>query len=195
MSITISSEVLGTLSVTVAETTGVLSVSVLATAPAVLTMELGTPGPSPTITVGAPVTIPEDYVGDLGLRLSLYRRMSTLESDEEIEEFGAEIVDRFGPLPEEVNQLLKLVSIKALCRKAHVEKVEAGPKGVIVSFRDNSFANPHGLVRFVGEQGARAKVRPDMKVVFIADLADADERLEGARRILREWPWTASTSA
>jgi len=57
MSISISSEVLGTLSVTVAETTGVLSVSVLATAPAVLTMELGTPGPSPTITVGTTTTL------------------------------------------------------------------------------------------------------------------------------------------
>ena len=140
---------------------------------------------SPTITVGAPVTIPEDYVADLGVRLNLYRRMSTMESDEQIEEFGAELVDRFGPLPEEVKQLLKLVSIKALCRKAHVEKVEAGPKGVIVGFRDNSFANPQGLVRYVSEQGARAKVRPDMKVVFISDLPDADERLEGARRILR----------
>jgi len=140
---------------------------------------------SPAITVGAPVTIPEDYVADLGVRLTLYRRMSTMESDEEIEEFGAELVDRFGPLPDEVKQLLKLVSIKALCRKAHVEKVEAGPKGVIVGFRDNSFANPQGLVRYVSEQGARAKVRPDMKIVFIADLPDADERLEGARRILR----------
>ncbi len=140
---------------------------------------------SPTITIGTPVTIPEDYVQDLQLRLTLYRRLSTLESDDEIETFGAELIDRFGPLPDEVKQLLKLVSIKALCRRAHVEKVEAGPKGVIIGFRDNSFANPQGLVRFVAEQGSEAKVRPDMRIVFIRDFELPEQRLEGTRLILR----------
>jgi transcription-repair coupling factor (superfamily II helicase) len=140
---------------------------------------------SPSITIGAPVTIPEDYVADLGVRLNLYRRMSTMETDDEIETFGAELIDRFGTMPEEVKQLLKLVSIKALCRKAHVDKVDAGPKGVIIGFRNNSFANPAGLVRYVTEQGPRAKVRPDMRIVFMQDFDDADERLEGARRIVR----------
>jgi len=140
---------------------------------------------SPTITLGTPVTLPDHYVPDLNLRLQLYRRLSTLESDEDIESFAAEMIDRFGPLPEEANQLLKLVAIKALCRKAHVDKVDAGPKGVIVSFRDNSFANPAGLVRYIAEQGPEAKVRPDMKVVFIRDFDDKAERLEGTRLILR----------
>ncbi|MDB5572398.1 MAG: mfd [Hyphomicrobiales bacterium] len=140
---------------------------------------------SPSITVGTPVMIPEEYITDLGVRLNLYRRLSTLMDDEEIESFAAEMIDRFGPLPPEVSQLLKLTSIKALCRKAHVEKVDAGPKGVIVAFRDNSFANPAGLVRYVTEQGHRAKVRPDMKIVFMRDFDGPEERLEGARRILR----------
>ena len=140
---------------------------------------------SPSITIGTPVTIPEDYISDLGLRLSFYRRLSSVETDEEIEDVGAEMADRFGPLPEEVSQLVKLVSIKALCRRAHVEKVEAGPKGVIVAFRDNSFANPDGLVRFIGEQEQRAKVRPDMTLVFVRDFFGADERLAGTQQILR----------
>ena len=140
---------------------------------------------SPNITMGAPVTIPEDYVSDLTLRLSLYRRLSTMDTDEDIETFAAEMIDRFGPMPPEVQQLMKLMSIKAMCRKAHVEKVDAGPKGVIVSFRDNSFANPAGLVRFVAQQGSEAKVRPDMKIVFIRDFDSVDDRLEGTRVILR----------
>ncbi len=140
---------------------------------------------SPTIAIGAPVTIPEDYIADLTLRLQLYRRLSTLESDEDIESFAAEMTDRFGKAPPEVDQLLKIVAIKALCRRAHVEKVDAGPKGVIVAFRDNSFADPAGLVRYVSEQGARAKVRPDMKIVFIRDFDELKERLEGVRNILR----------
>jgi len=140
---------------------------------------------SPTIAIGAPVTIPEDYVSDLTLRLQLYRRLSMLETDQDIEAFAAEMIDRFGPVPPEVEQLLEIVAIKALCRRAHVEKVEAGPKGVIVSFRDNHFADPAGLVRYVSEQASQAKVRPDMRVVFVRDFSSMKQRLEGARRILR----------
>ena len=140
---------------------------------------------SPQIQTGTPVTIPEDYIDDAQLRVQLYRRMATLESDEEIEAFAAELIDRFGPLPSEVDLLMKLAAIKALCRHAHVEKVDAGPKGVIISFRDNAFANPQGLVRFVAEQGGAAKVRPDMKVVFIRDFTSAKARLDGTRSILR----------
>ncbi len=140
---------------------------------------------SPSITLGTAVTIPEDYVADLDLRLGLYRRLSTLESDAGIEFFAAEMIDRFGPLPREVEQLLKLVAIKALCRKANVEKLDAGPKGVIVAFRDNTFANPKGLVRYIAEQGYEAKVRPDMKIVFIRDFEAPAARLEGTKRIMQ----------
>jgi len=140
---------------------------------------------SPAITIGIPVTIPEDYVQDLTLRLSLYRRLSAIDSDEELETIGAEFIDRFGPMPPEVQQLLKLISIKSLCRRANIEKVDAGPKGVIISFRANSFANPAGLVRYIGQQGVSAKVRPDMRIVFIRDFDEADQRLEGTRLILR----------
>ncbi len=140
---------------------------------------------SPTIAIGAPVMIPESYVSDLQLRLGLYRRLASVDSDAEIDAFGAELVDRFGPLPEEVGQLLKIMAIKVLCRRANVEKVEAGPKGIIVSFRDNAFANPAGLVSYVAEQGSFAKVRPDMKIVFVRDVENLDERLKATNAILR----------
>jgi transcription-repair coupling factor (superfamily II helicase) len=140
---------------------------------------------SPSISVGAPVMIPESYVPDLTLRLGLYRRLSTLETDGEIDAFGAELIDRFGTLPPEVGQLLKIMAIKVLCRRANVEKVDAGPKGIIVSFRDGSYANPNGLVAYVTEQGSFAKVRPDMKIVFIRDIEEPDERIKATTTILR----------
>ncbi|MFL5234193.1 MAG: transcription-repair coupling factor, partial [Microvirga sp.] len=140
---------------------------------------------SPTIAVGTPVMIPEAYVPDLQLRLTLYRRLSTVETDQEIDAFGAEMVDRFGPLPDEVGHLLKIMAIKVLCRRANVDKVEAGPKGVIVSFRDGAFANPAGLVAYIAEQASFAKVRPDMKVVFTRDVEGLDERLKATTGILR----------
>src|SRR4030088_2524627 len=129
------------------------------------------------ITVGTPVLIPEDYVADLSVRLGLYRRLADIEDEQEIEAFGAELVDRFGKLPEEVEHLLRIVAIKSLCRRANVEKIEAGPKGAVVSFRENSFANPERLIGFIKEESAR--VRPDQKVVFFDDWAEPEQRLKG----------------
>jgi transcription-repair coupling factor (superfamily II helicase) len=131
------------------------------------------------------VLIPEDYVADLPVRLGLYRRLSEVEDEREIDAFGAEMADRFGPLPEEVNHLLQVVAIKALCRRANVEKLDAGPKGAVFSFRDNSFANPDGLVGYIREQGAGARVRPDMKVVFFDEWETPVDRLKGTTDILR----------
>jgi transcription-repair coupling factor (superfamily II helicase) len=140
---------------------------------------------SPQITIGTPVLIPEEYVADLSVRLGLYRRLADIEDEREIDSFGAEMADRFGPLPDEVKHLLQVVAIKALCRQANVEKVDAGPKGAVFSFRDNAFANPEGLVGYIREQGTGARVRPDMKVVFFDDWESPEERLMGTTGILR----------
>jgi transcription-repair coupling factor (superfamily II helicase) len=134
---------------------------------------------SPQITIGMAVMIPESYVPDLQLRLGLYRRLADLQEQPAIEAFAAELIDRFGALPEEVEHLLQIVAVKALCRRANVEKVDVGPKGAVISFRDNTFANPAGLIRWIGEQGSIAKVRPDQKVVLIRDWEKVEERLRG----------------
>ncbi|MCX5578681.1 transcription-repair coupling factor [Kaistia terrae] len=141
---------------------------------------------SPQITVGTPVMLPETYVPDLQLRLSLYRRLGDLEEADQIDGFAAELIDRFGPLPDEVEHLLKIVYIKALCRKANVEKVDAGPKGIVIAFRNSTFANPAGLIRYIGEQGSLAKVRPDQKIVLIRDWEKPEQRLKGTAVILTQ---------
>jgi transcription-repair coupling factor (superfamily II helicase) len=123
-------------------------------------------------------------VADLHVRLALYRRLADLEDEHDIDAFGAELVDRFGPMPDEVEHLLQIVAIKALCRRANVEKIEAGPKGAVLSFRDNSFANPDGLVRYIRDRGTSARVRPDMKVVFFEDWERPTTRLKGTAKIL-----------
>ncbi len=140
---------------------------------------------SPTIALGAPVIIPASYIEDLTVRLGLYRRLAGLETDAELEAFGAELIDRFGPAPPEVAQLLRIVTIKLLCRQTNVEKVEAGPKGVVLNFRDRAFADPKGLMGYVVEQGSFAKVRPDMSIVFMRELADVETRLKTTTGILR----------
>ncbi len=141
---------------------------------------------SPQITIGTPVLIPEDYVADLSVRLNLYRRLADLEDEREIDAFGAEMMDRFGPLPAEVKHLLATVVVKALCRRANVAKIDAGPKGAVLSFRDDRFANPEGLIAFIRQQGRDAKVRPDMKLVLFDAWDEPEDRLKGVTAILRQ---------
>ncbi len=139
---------------------------------------------SPQIAIGTPVLIPDTYVPDLQLRLELYRRLADLMELEDIDGFGAEMIDRFGPLPEEVQHLLKIVYIKGLCRKANVEKIDAGPKGIVIAFRNSEFSNPAGLVSYIAEQTILAKIRPDQKVVLTRDWPTADDRLKGTAAVL-----------
>ena len=140
---------------------------------------------SPQITIGTAVLIPEEYVTDLPVRLALYRRLAEIEDERDIESFAAELVDRFGPLPQEVEYLLQVVAIKSLCRRANVERIEVGPKGAVLAFRENIFSNPEGLIAYIGKHPEGARVRPDMKVVFFDEWETAPERLKGATGILR----------
>ena len=141
---------------------------------------------SPQITVGVPVLIPESYVADLSLRMNLYKRLSNMETQAEIDAFGAELADRFGNPPEEVDHLLQVVAIKALCRRANVERVDAGPKGAVIALRDNMFAEPAALMNWVVDQGSQAKIRPDHKIVAKRDWPQPDDRLKGTATLLRQ---------
>jgi transcription-repair coupling factor (superfamily II helicase) len=142
---------------------------------------------TPNISLGLPVLIPESYVADLPVRLGLYRRIGALASDSETEAMAAELTDRFGALPEEVENLLQVVSLKRACREAGVEKLDAGPKGMVIAFRGNAFANPAGLVSWLarrsGKPGAQVRLRPDHKLAIVRDM-DLATRLRGAREVL-----------
>ncbi|MCB2113188.1 MAG: transcription-repair coupling factor [Parvularculaceae bacterium] len=139
---------------------------------------------SPQINLGASVLIPEDYVEDLNVRMGLYRRLGDLREDGDIQAFAAEMVDRFGRLPREVEHLLQIVQIKEQCRRAGVAKIDAGPKGAVVSFRNDQFANPAGLVRFISDSHLEVKLRPDQKLVFHQSWPDDKARLAGCRKVL-----------
>ena len=134
---------------------------------------------APQINLGVPVLIPEDYVPDLDVRLGLYRRLSELSTKVELEGFAAELIDRFGKLPKEVNTLMLVVRIKAMCKKAGISKLDAGPKGATIQFHNDKFARPEGLVEFVGNQNGLAKVK-DNKVVVRRDWKSDADKIKGA---------------
>ncbi len=137
---------------------------------------------SPQINIGTSVLIPESYVADLDVRMALYRRLGDVTGEPEIDAFAAELVDRFGPMPTEVEHLLEIVAIKTICRRAGIAKIDAGPKGAVVGFRNDQFVNPAGLIEFISSSPYDMKVRPDQKLVFRQDWPGESMRLKGARR-------------
>jgi transcription-repair coupling factor (superfamily II helicase) len=142
-------------------------------------------GWSPQINLGVPVMIPESYIPDLDIRLGLYRRLSSLSNKVELEGFAAELIDRFGPLPKEVNTLLLIVRIKAMCKRAGISRLDAGPRGATVQFHNDKFANPAGLVEFLRENGGAAKVQGN-KIVLQGEMKSEADRIKGGFNIARD---------
>ncbi|MEM9870354.1 MAG: TRCF domain-containing protein, partial [Pseudomonadota bacterium] len=140
---------------------------------------------APQINLGVPVLIPEDYVPDLDVRLGLYRRLSGLTRKVELEGFAAELIDRFGKLPREVNTLMLVVRIKAMCKKAGIAKLDGGPKGATIQFHNDKFASPQGLVEFIQDQRGMAKVK-DNKIVVRRDWKSDPDKIKGAFAIARD---------
>ncbi|TMV13630.1 transcription-repair coupling factor [Arenibacterium halophilum] len=140
---------------------------------------------APQINLGVPVLIPEAYVPDLDVRLGLYRRLSSLSTKVELEGFAAELIDRFGKLPREVNTLLLVVRIKAMCKRAGIAKLDGGPKGATIQFHNDKFAAPEGLVQFIQDQKGLAKVK-DNKIVVRRDWKNDADKIKGAFAIARD---------
>jgi len=140
---------------------------------------------APQINLGVSVLIPAVYVSDLDVRLGLYRRLSSLVTKVELEGFAAELIDRFGPLPKEVNTLMLIVRIKAMCRKAGIAKLDGGPKGATIQFHNEKFASPGGLVAFLEDQRGLAKIR-DNKIVVRRDWARTSDKIKGAFTIAKD---------
>ena len=139
---------------------------------------------SPSISIGLAILIPEDYVPDLNLRLSLYRRLAEFVTDDERDGFAAEMVDRFGPMPLEVIQLIDVAGIKALCRTAGVEKLVVTPNGAVLTFKHELAPDPMKLIQLVQKQPAIYRLRPDGKMMTNGNWPNDAQRMKGAKMTL-----------
>jgi transcription-repair coupling factor (superfamily II helicase) len=138
---------------------------------------------SPVITIDAPILIPEDYIPDLPVRMSLYRRLNDLSDKQEIESFAAELIDRFGPLPEATANLIKLMEIKLHATRARIAKLDVGTKGALVGFFNDAPPNVTGLIDYAQRLQGTAKLRPDGKLAITRAWASTEARLNGALQL------------
>jgi len=141
---------------------------------------------SPQINLGTSVLIPDHYVEDLGVRMSLYRRLQDLLTPDDIEHFAAEMIDRFGALPDEVQNLLDIVEIKQLCKTAGIAQIDAGPKGAVIAFHNNTPPNVAGLMGWMQEKVGTVKLRHDQKLVAMRVWEKPAQRAKGARNLVGE---------
>ena len=140
---------------------------------------------SPQITVDAPIMIPEDYVPDLAVRMALYRRLNDAEDGDEIESLSAEMIDRFGPLPAPTANLVKLIQIKRQAIEANIAKIDVGAKGTLVTFHEDTFPDPAGLVAYAQRLEGTIKLRPDNKLVLNRAWGDPKARLNGLMQLTK----------
>lgn len=141
---------------------------------------------SPHINLGISIYIPDTYIPDIELRLGLYRRIASQKTAEEIENIAIEMIDRFGKLPESVFNLLEVMKLKLLCIEAGVEKIDAGPKGVVISFYQNRFTKPEALIDYVTKNPTSSKLRGDQKLVLMQSWDNAKQRITGMSQSLLE---------
>lgn len=141
---------------------------------------------SPQINIGTSVLIPESYVPELAVRMSLYRRLADLQEPSDIEAFAAEMIDRFGKLPAEVDNLLDIVAVKQLCKRAGISQIDAGPKGAVIGFYKDTPPNIDGLIRWIAAKGGAVKLRPDQKLVVVRQWDETDRRVRGVKSLAKE---------
>lgn len=139
---------------------------------------------SPQINLGLPVLLPEDYIEDLGLRLSLYRNIAGLKSQQSVEEFAVQMIDRFGQYPIEVHYLLAVIKLKLKAKAINVEKIDVGPKAITLSFRDHKCMHPEKMFDFVNKNQMFMKLRPDQKLLISKELSDPTQKIKYLDEIL-----------
>ena len=115
------------------------------------------------------------------MRLATYRRISEVEDDAASNALAAELIDRFGKLPSELESLLKVMKIKRLCRKAHVRKVDAGPKGIVMTMRHEDIKDPSVIMNAITQNNGW-RLRPDQTILVMGNYQDAKPRLTGTEK-------------
>ena len=119
---------------------------------------------SPKISLPLSILIPEDYISDLTIRMEIYKRLSSIILEEEIDEIAAELIDRFGSLPQEVETLIDTIGLKNLCKKTNIEKIDCGNNGFLISFKNNTFSNPVELIKYINNKKNYISIRSDQRL-------------------------------
>ena len=142
------------------------------------------PDHGPEIDLRVPALLPADYIGDVQLRLTLYKRIADCQSDEELRDLQVEMIDRFGLLPPPAKTLFRLAELKLKAQPLGVRKIEAGPKGGRLLFNDKPDIDPDAVIRLIQQQPQHYKLDGSNRLRFLLDLEDPERRINSVQVLL-----------
>ncbi|MFK8040480.1 MAG: transcription-repair coupling factor [Rickettsiaceae bacterium] len=128
-----------------------------------------------SINLNLPVFISEMYISEQAVRLGIYKRIGNLINKEEVKSFRSELVDRFGPIPSETQNLLEIILIKQRCKELHITNIDSGNNGFVIKFNNNANARLDNILKFIQKNPNNAKIKPNNKLIFQTDLSKANE--------------------
>lgn len=130
------------------------------------------------IELRLPALLPDDFIPDINTRLSLYKRIASADSIEQLDELKVELIDRFGLLPEPTKNLLTLNKLKLKAASVGVRRIEAGEKGGFIEFNPNATIDPGFLVSLLQSQPQHFRMEGPTKLKVTAPMSDRKDRME-----------------
>jgi transcription-repair coupling factor (superfamily II helicase) len=138
------------------------------------------------VNMHLPALIPDDYLPDVNMRLTLYKRLSNCETKEHLHELQVEIIDRFGLLPDPVKVLFQLAELRQLGEKLGLKKIEAGPNGGRLQFTANTLVEPMAIVTMVQSQPSIFRLQNNDQLSFTMAMDSPAARFEQVNDILQQ---------
>ncbi len=139
----------------------------------------------PIIKIPEEIFIPDKYINEVDLRLSIYKRISNINTKKEIDDIKIELIDRFGNLPIQLNNLFKVVKIKLLCLDLNIEKFEFSRKGILIGFYRNKPKNPDKLLSLSLSKKNTFLLRPDQKLFYDFEGKIINNKFELSKNIIK----------
>ncbi|MFH1351938.1 MAG: transcription-repair coupling factor [Pseudomonadota bacterium] len=141
---------------------------------------------NPEINVNIPAYLPSDYVPDTDVRLNLYRRMSGLHENEELEEIIKEMNDRFGPPPMEVSNLFSIMSIRLVLKKMRVTRLDMSGENLLITFSHDADVEPGNLIKLVEREPRRFRFLSENKLKVWMGEKTVYESFQEAKKVIQE---------
>ena len=130
------------------------------------------------IELRVPSLLPDDYLGDVNMRLSFYKRIAAAESKSELDELKVELIDRFGLLPDATKNLLQIAELRLLVEPLKVVRIDAGTQGGFIEFSPKAQVNPDKFIQLIQKEPIVYRFDGPLKFKFMKDLSDNKVRLE-----------------
>ncbi|WP_032487601.1 transcription-repair coupling factor, partial [Yersinia pestis] len=136
------------------------------------------------IEMRMPVLLPEDFISDVNIRLSFYKRIASARNETELDELKVELIDRFGKLPDPARYLLHTAELRQQAQKLGIKRIEGNERGGFIEFGENNKVDPVYLIGLLQRQPQIYRLEGPTKLKLVQDLSDRAQRLKFITELL-----------